>query len=151
MPNHPALPKIPTISTYTDDNGPTHEDNLLSSNVLEKRFQVLDICTTDSINSMCFTKSYSRYIEGTGSVFCLMTRDELDKKIAEIEGTEDNLELKKSLKLRFFSPAEISKLMSFPVTFSFPDTINDKQRYKLLGNSINVAVVSQLIKIMTTN
>jgi hypothetical protein len=97
---------------------------------------------------MCFTKSYSRYLEGTGSVFCPMTRRELNEKITEIEASNDNLELKKALKLRFFTSTEVTKLMSFPPSFTFPDTISEKQRYKLLGNSINVLVVSELIKLL---
>lgn len=109
---------------------------------------MLDICTTDSINSMCFTKSYSRYIEGTGSVFCAIKKDEMQDRIAQIEQAKDNLDLKKSLKLRFFSPAEVARLMSFPTNFSFPISVNAKQQYKLLGNSVNVAVVSELIKLL---
>lgn len=77
-----------------------------------------------------------------------MMREEINKKIAEIEQNEGSLELKVALRLRFFSPEEISKLMSFPSTFTFPDSVNEKQRYKLLGNSINVAVVSELINLM---
>jgi tRNA (cytosine38-C5)-methyltransferase len=97
---------------------------------------------------MCFTKSYSRYLEGTGSVFCSVTRDELNKKIAEIEENQGDMNLKKALKLRFFTSKEVARLMSFPPNFSFPDSVNEKQRYKLLGNSINVSVVSELIKLM---
>lgn len=144
----PSQTNAPRISNYLDES--TNHHLLLPSDVLEKRFQVLDICTTDSTNSMCVTKSYSRYIEGTGSVFCPMTRLELNERIAEIDTTEDNLQLKQNLHLRFFSPSEISRLMSFPKEFTFPDTINDKQRYKLLGNSINVQVVGELIKLMTS-
>jgi tRNA (cytosine38-C5)-methyltransferase len=120
----------------------------LSETILDKRFQVLDICTNDSANSMCFTKSYGRYIEGTGSVFCPMTQDELNTKISEMPENEDNLEHKKALKLRFFTSGEVAKLMSFPSHFSFPSSVSEKQRYKLLGNSINVEVVSELIKLM---
>lgn len=145
----PFRVEVPQISNYLDEN--TNNDNLLlPTEILEKRFQVLDICTKDSKNSMCFTKSYSRYIEGTGSVFCPMTRPELTERIADIDKTEDNLKLKQNLQLRFFSPSEISRLMSFPKQFSFPDTVNDKQRYKLLGNSINVQVVGELIKLMAS-
>lgn len=125
-----------------------NDKNLLSEDLLIKRFQVLDIQTPDSTNSMCFTKAYSRYIEGTGSVYCSLPRNELKIKLKEIDETEDSLELKKSLKLRFISPAEISRLMAFPKEFSFPKSVSEKQRYKLLGNSINVAVVSELIKIL---
>lgn len=141
--------EVPSISNYLDENA-DNDNLLLSSELLEKRFQVLDICTTDSNNSMCFTKSYSRYIEGTGSVFCPLTRSELDERIVEIDKTEDNIKLKQNLHLRFFSPSEISRLMSFPAEFTFPEVINDKQRYKLLGNSINVKVVGELIKLMTS-
>jgi tRNA (cytosine38-C5)-methyltransferase len=87
-------------------------------------------------------------MEGTGSVFCPMTRDEFKEKIAEIDNTKDNLELKKALRLRYFTPMETAKLMSFPPSFSFPKTVTEKQRYKLLGNSINVAVVSELVKLL---
>lgn len=144
----PCFPiEIPTVSSYIDKSS-NQDQYLLSDDVLEKRFQVLDICSPDSLTSMCFTKSYSRYIEGTGSVFCPMTRSEKSERIAVIEQTSENLELKKALKLRFFSPTEVARLMSFPPSFTFPDKVNEKQRYKLLGNSINVAVVSELIKLL---
>lgn len=77
-----------------------------------------------------------------------MTKTELQKRIFEIEQSNDNLELKKTLKLRFFTSKEVARLMSFPSSFTFPDSVNEKQRYKLLGNSINVAVVGELIKLM---
>lgn len=138
---------IPEISTYIDEIA-NYEEHLLPDKILEKRFQVLDICTTDSVNSMCFTKSYSRYIEGTGSVFAPMRREELSQKIAEIEEAGDDIALKKALNLRFFTSSEVARLMSFPSNFTFPESVNEKQRYKLLGNSINVAVVSELIKLL---
>lgn len=81
-------------------------------------------------------------------MFCPLTREELNEKISVIDDSEDNLELKKALKLRFFTPRETAKLMSFPSSFSFPDSVTEKQRYKLLGNSINVAVVGELIKLL---
>lgn len=147
LPNYTAAPNVLQIESYIDIVKP--ENYLLSHDVLQKRFQVLDICTKDSTNSMCFTKSYSRYLEGTGSVYCSMTRNELNEKISEIEQVADNKELKSLLKLRFFTPSEVARLMSFPTNFTFPETVNEKQQYKLLGNSINVAVVSELIKLMT--
>lgn len=127
-----------------------NDNFLLPEELLIKRFQVLDIQTPHSKNTMCFTKAYSRYIEGTGSVFCELSTDELKVKLKEIDETENNLELKKSLKLRFMTPTEISRLMSFPNNFKFPQSLSEKQKYKLLGNSINVAVVSELIKLLCT-
>lgn len=148
LPSVSTPPDVPLVSSYINEKA-DHERHLLPDDILLKRFQVLDICTTDSVNSMCFTKSYSRFIEGTGSVYCAMSREELNEKIAEIEANEGSLEMKKKLKLRFFSPDEVARLMSFPLqSFKFPDTISAKQRYKLLGNSINVSVVGELIKLI---
>jgi tRNA (cytosine38-C5)-methyltransferase len=50
------------------------------------------------------------------------------------------------LKLRFFTPIEIMKFMSFSPNFSFPNNLSVKSQYKLLGNSINVKVVNILLK-----
>lgn len=98
---------------------------------------------------MCFTKSYSNYIEGTGSVYSsFLTRQELDDKIAEIERNGMDIDLKAQLRLRFFTPAEVARLMSFPPDFTFPPSISRKSQYKLMGNSINVKVVSELVKLL---
>lgn len=62
-----------------------------------------------------------------------------------ITDNENNLEVLKSLKLRFFTPAEIARFMCFPVS-DFP--VSNKKAYQLLGNSINVYVVSRLISLL---
>lgn len=44
--------------------------------------------------------------------------------------------------------------MGFPILegkFSFPATTSLKQRYRVLGNSINVKVVSQLVQYLLTS
>ncbi|KAG5672220.1 hypothetical protein PVAND_002362 [Polypedilum vanderplanki] len=124
------------------------DDFKLSTAILEKRFNVLDICTCDSFNSMCFTKSYSKYLEGTGSVYYSKTRAELNEKIKEIEQNNMDIKLKEALNLRFFSPDEAAHLMCFPDNFKFPENISKTTAYKLIGNSICVKVVSELIKIL---
>lgn len=71
------------------------------------------------------------------------------KKLHTMNSESDEyLELAQSLNLRFFTPKEISRLMCFPETFSFPKSITDRQKYMVLGNSINVKVVSELIKFL---
>lgn len=52
--------------------------------------------------------------------------------------------------LRYFTPREICRLMCFPEEFTFPEYITDKQKYRLLGNSINIYVVSRLIFLLHT-
>lgn len=131
------------------DNNIETKQYLLPDNILKKHYKLVDICTPDSQRSCCFTKAYSRYIEGTGSVFtakCEADINALYNKIA-ILNDDDRLDCIKQLELRFFTPTEVLRLMSFPSYFSFPSNLSNVQKYRLLGNSINVKVVSQLIKL----
>ncbi|CAH0761357.1 unnamed protein product [Diatraea saccharalis] len=117
-----------------------------------KRGNILDICHKDSRRSCCFTKAYSHYIEGTGSVFTEADKETVQKcyEIANKSkvGSDEFIQTLKTLKLRFFTPKEILLIMAFPETYSFPETITLKQCYRLLGNSVNVKVISELIKLL---
>ena len=55
------------------------------------------------------------------------------------------------LRLRYFNPMEVARLHCYPLHFQFPDDMTLKQRYKLLGNSLNVRVVMELLKFMFAN
>ncbi|EFN62060.1 tRNA (cytosine-5-)-methyltransferase [Camponotus floridanus] len=127
---------------------------LLPSKLLQKRAQVLDIRTSKSNGSCCFTKGYGHYVEGTGSVYCPFADETIKLKYSKAANEENNLDqqiqLLSDLKLRFFSPKEVCRLMCFPEDFNFPKHITDKQKYRLLGNSINVHVVSRLIFLLYT-
>ncbi|CAG8538226.1 10925_t:CDS:2 [Acaulospora colombiana] len=63
-----------------------------------------------------------------------------------LSSTQEILTILATLKLRYFTEYEISSIMGFPEEFSFPPEVSLKQRYKVLGNSINVKVVAELIK-----
>ncbi|KYN02874.1 DNA methyltransferase like protein pmt1 [Cyphomyrmex costatus] len=127
---------------------------LVPSKLLQKRAWVLDIRTSESNGSCCFTKGYSYYTEGTGSVYCPLTDEIIRKKYNEITNYENDsnkqMQILSDLKLRFFSPKEVCRLMCFPEDFHFPEHITDKQKYRLLGNSINIHVVSRLILLLCT-
>ncbi|XP_075853818.1 tRNA (cytosine(38)-C(5))-methyltransferase isoform X2 [Microcebus murinus] len=111
---------------------------------------LLDIVKPTCRRSVCFTKGYGSYIEGTGSV--LQTAE--DVQIENIYKSLTNLSQEEKitkllmLKLRYFTPKEIANLLGFPPEFGFPEKITVKQRYRLLGNSLNVHVVAKLIKIL---
>ncbi|XP_017782245.1 PREDICTED: tRNA (cytosine(38)-C(5))-methyltransferase [Nicrophorus vespilloides] len=124
------------------ENGDVVEEYRLSEKVLNKRGNILDICYGHSTRSCCFTKAYGRYIEGTGSVYCPKSEAET----AEVYNAESKDLL--SLKMRFFTPREVCRLMAFPETFAFPASTTKKQMFNLLGNSVNVKVVSELIKVL---
>lgn len=75
------------------------------------------------------------------------------------------MSLLEPLKLRYFSTSELLRIFSFDILhgesvpgsmvstngtevrqLTWPDTVSTKSRYKLIGNSVNVHVVQQLIE-----
>ncbi|XP_051871991.1 tRNA (cytosine(38)-C(5))-methyltransferase isoform X3 [Pristis pectinata] len=111
---------------------------------------ILDIVGQTCRRSVCFTKGYGCYMEGTGSVLKTASDVELALVFQSFETLSEDEKLTQlaKLKLRYFTPREIANLHGFPPEFSFPEEISLKQRYRLLGNSLNIHVVAKLIKLM---
>eukprot|EP01094_Clydonella_sp_ATCC50884_P002699 TRINITY_DN12058_c0_g1_i1.p1 TRINITY_DN12058_c0_g1~~TRINITY_DN12058_c0_g1_i1.p1 ORF type:complete len:137 (-),score=13.47 TRINITY_DN12058_c0_g1_i1:42-452(-) len=103
---------------------------------------VVDIVTDTSHHTCCFTKAYGRYAEGTGSV--------LQCAPEHVHATHGEWESLRTLRLRYFSESEIARLHHFPQHFFFPDNVTRQQRYRLLGNSLNVRVVAHLLHYLFT-
>ena len=65
---------------------------------------------------------------------------------------EEKLAVLRTLKLRYFTPFEVAKLLGFPTdtTFTFPTSHINKPilSYRVLGNSLNVKVVAMLSVIL---
>lgn len=104
------------------------------SNLIERWGSAMDIVYPDSKRCCCFTKSYYRYVKGTGSLLATVMPLTRDKSSLE------------ELCLRYFTPREVSNLHSFPKEFEFPEHVTLRQRYALLGNSLSVAVVAPLLR-----
>ncbi|KAF9354345.1 tRNA (cytosine-5-)-methyltransferase [Mortierella sp. AD094] len=112
-------------------------------------------------------RRYYHFVESTGSIFQMVSEKDTATVFDEAEALkgkpdsptadDDNakaLALLRTLGLRYFTENEVARLMGFPITegkFSFPATTSLKQRYRVLGNSINVKVVSQLIRYLLTS
>lgn len=152
LPNAVDDINCPTIDMLLPNVNGNHIEFRLDDDILMKRAWLLDITFSESTNTRCFTKAYTHYAEGTGSVHCPVGKKRLDDVFAEIQNeslpSDEKLAKLNSLNLRYFMPAEIAKLMNFPDKFTFPSDTTNRQRYRLLGNSINVAVVGQLIEIL---
>ncbi|XP_076235538.1 tRNA (cytosine(38)-C(5))-methyltransferase [Calliopsis andreniformis] len=127
---------------------------LIPKKLLQKRASLLDIRTSQSNGSCCFTKAYAHYVEGTGSVYCPYSEEVITQKFSEAnkysEQSPEISEILGGLRLRYFTPREVCRLMCFPENFTFPEHITRKQKYRLLGNSINIYVVSKLIFLLCT-
>lgn len=150
--NH-EFKEISTVQQVLQDEFESLKDFYLDDKVLNKRAWLLDIVTPASKNTICFTKAYTHYSEGTGSILSASNPRviaETFERVKQLQGVEsdESLTLLKNLKLRYFTPREVARLMSFPETFSFPDVTTTRQQYRLLGNSINILVVGELIKLL---
>ena len=97
------------------------------------------------MNAVKMCLYFDRYCEGTGSVLQgAGDQADLDEAFKKFAQTGDVAELSR-LRLRYFTPKEISSMLGFPPDFSFPNDVTLKQKFKVLGNSLNVIVVSLLI------
>ena len=141
------------IKDYLDPPSSGLDEYQLSDKCLSKHAEVLDIVTPESTGSCCFTKSYGRYVEGTGSV--LQVAGDLDDvyvRARAASGEEEAVSVLRELGLRHFTPTEVSRLMGFgDSTFSFPPEYmadNKLHCYRVLGNSLNVHVVAFLADIL---
>ncbi|GMS95699.1 hypothetical protein PENTCL1PPCAC_17874, partial [Pristionchus entomophagus] len=110
------------IGEYLDDK---LDNTYLPSDKVDQT--ALSIVDSSSTSSSCFTKSYTHFLVGCGSY------------------------LRDSNGIRPFSPREVASLMSFPLSFSWPEQITNKQVYRALGNSVNVEVVSKLLSRLISN
>ncbi|XP_053606175.1 tRNA (cytosine(38)-C(5))-methyltransferase [Plodia interpunctella] len=117
-----------------------------------RKGNVFDVCHKESSRTCCFTKAYTHYVDGTGSVFTEAGPEAIENcfKMANMHeyGSEEYVKCLQTLKLRYFTPKEVLALMAFPKNYAFPDNITMKQCYRLLGNSVNVKVISELLKIL---
>ncbi|KAI0638813.1 S-adenosyl-L-methionine-dependent methyltransferase [Trametes polyzona] len=115
--------------------------------VLKKWGRLFDIVLPSARRTCCFTRGYTKLVERAGSV--LQMNEELDRA-----GDDDAVRLLRPLRLRYFSPTELLRLFAFlPPSadadadghFVWPENISTKTKYKLIGNSVNVRVVTELI------
>ncbi|EFA09160.1 tRNA (cytosine(38)-C(5))-methyltransferase [Tribolium castaneum] len=149
FPNQQNAPHCFEISKVLEQNELT--PYYLTDKVLTNYLETTDIRYSTSRNTCCFTKAYGRYVKGTGSVYSDLPEitPEIFNQLSDHEpGSSAYLKLAHGLKMRFFTPREVGRLMSFPEDFTFPENTSDKQKYMLLGNSINVRVVAELIKLL---
>lgn len=113
-------------------------EHKLSLEKLRKYWSALDIVTPFSTTSCCFTKAYFYYLTGSGSILDINGNDKIESdEVRQSEG-----------KFRYFTPREVSRLMCYPEEFKFPSNHSLKQKYKALGNSVNVSVVALMFALL---
>ncbi|XP_041486802.1 tRNA (cytosine(38)-C(5))-methyltransferase [Microtus oregoni] len=139
---------VQMLKEFLEDVDPSQY--FLPPKLLLRYALLLDIVTPTSRRSMCFTKGYGSYIEGTGSVLQTAEDVQIENVFKSLNNLppEEKIAKLSTLKLRYFTPREIANLQGFPPEFEFPEKITVKQRYRLLGNSLNVHVVAKLLTVL---
>ena len=125
------------ISEYLQDDC---SEFLVPENYLQSLHEYkYDVVNPNSKSSATFTKAYGgKHMKGTGSL--------LQTKEFDSEFSSSSIPDLIRIGVRFFTPSEVARLHCFPSDFHFPSELTSKQKYMLLGNSLNVSVVSMLLK-----
>ncbi|EIN13227.1 S-adenosyl-L-methionine-dependent methyltransferase [Punctularia strigosozonata HHB-11173 SS5] len=161
--------KVHALCRYLNTDG--MEACTIPDRVLQKWGRLFDIVLPSSTRSCCFTRGYTQLVESAGSI--LQMNETLDTTAifdeflsAQENGDPDAVRILNSLRLRYFHPDELLRLFGFrrPVPmmegeknngsagvedaedFRWPVDLSMKTKYRLIGNSINIVVVSELIR-----
>jgi len=119
------------------------DEFLAKSEQAKKYLDALDIVDTRSSKTMCFTKAYSRFMKGTGSLINMTPRpDQTDEQ--ERDRARDQRDIS-NYTLRYFTPREIARLHGFPDSYKFIPSLTKKQQYQMLGNSLSADVIEYLL------
>jgi len=77
------------------------------------------------------------------------TKETFDRFLqAQVEGDSNPTAILTPLRLRYFSPGELSRIFGFGTDarpFTWPAEVTTKSKYRLIGNSVNVHVVAELV------
>jgi tRNA (cytosine38-C5)-methyltransferase len=122
------------------------DDLFIPENILFKnKGYRFDIVHKESTTSSCVTKAYGslNHMKGTGPLVATKVSE------TEIDWHDANTLL--PFGLRLLHPMEIARFSGFPESFTFPESLSTVQCLKLLGNSLNVTVVSYLMTYMLSS
>ncbi|KNE71656.1 DNA (cytosine-5-)-methyltransferase [Allomyces macrogynus ATCC 38327] len=137
----PAVPVDP-IAKYLDAE-PDPQCAVPEPWIRQSKKFVFDIVSDRGARSATFTKAYgSKHVFGSGPFLASVPESLLTKDVL------GNVEQVLALKPRFFSPTEVARLHCFPADMTFPSGVTKAQQYRLLGNSLNVKVVGELMKVL---
>ncbi|KAJ7451113.1 S-adenosyl-L-methionine-dependent methyltransferase [Mycena latifolia] len=135
----------------------------ITDKILCKWGRLFDIVLPSSRRTCCFTRGYTQLVERSGSILQMNegqdTTSVFDAFLQSQSSTSTEaahaVRILDTLRLRYFSPEELLRLFAFtpPHTSNdtpqnpliWPDGISRKTKYRLIGNSVNVKVVQELI------
>lgn len=106
-----------------------------------------DVATQRSTETTTFTKGYGKHAGRAGPVLLLTGDGERRVSEEDLGRFPSGLDLgPQGRELRWFSDREMLRLHGFPERFEFPAGLSLRQRFALVGNSVNVEVVALLLR-----
>jgi tRNA (cytosine38-C5)-methyltransferase len=150
---YPVAPLSCFLEHGDDDEGADEGADVWTTHAVPradvvKALASADVVTRDDRKCNCFTKSYGKYVKGTGSFISdvRVVKGEWDGRIRNGQGADVSADDGGGgVRLRYFTEREVANVHSFPPEFTFPSHVTRAQRYALLGNSLSVACVAPLI------
>merc|ERR1719219_1684106 len=134
-----------TLGEYLDVSSSNSdlEAYLVPQKNVDKYLEAVDIVDERSLKAMCFTKAYTRFMKGTGSLVNMTpVAGQTDEQERNPERTP---RVATNYKLRFFTPDEIIRLHGLKPDFKFHTTTTPKQKYQMLGNSLSADIIEYLL------
>ncbi|VDD91198.1 unnamed protein product [Enterobius vermicularis] len=142
-----------SIGEFVSLENDANENLKINLSSIIQHASALSYVARPSKRSACFTKSYSLFLKGCGSVFVTTPelqvehpKEELLKLLVLFVSDSKQTSLSEPFGLRFFSWREVANLLGFPSDFHKPERITDKQMYRALGNSVSIFAVAALLK-----
>jgi tRNA (cytosine38-C5)-methyltransferase len=99
----------------------------------------------------------ARHFDHPVIIISFQTKSVFDEFLqAQVDGDENPVRILKPLGLRYFTPRELLRLFYFePLgqtvgrsVFRWPNNVSNRTKYRLIGNSVNVKVVTELINFL---
>ena len=152
--NEEAAIRRRPLSDYIDQSMTNEEMEpyLVRDEVLAKPWaKSLPIVSASDTMSHCFTAAYGRVIHRATGALLLTDLDHPSVEAhPDIIDRDDMLTMFGGGGLRKFTPRELLQIFGFSNRdddgYVFPDKISLEHRYKLIGNSVNVEVVSRVVE-----
>jgi tRNA (cytosine38-C5)-methyltransferase len=149
-----SMPSVNDVVGLTRSRDDLQELTLSPQSLLKSASWCFDVVGVDSRRTSCFTSGYGKFCKGTGSVLAYQTTNGPAVRFTLAPPDERSFDSDWSKKLldqgyaiRYFSGEELLRLFGFQSSFKFPLNITTKQKWKLVGNSLNVRVASKVVQL----
>lgn len=164
-----------TVQDFLSPSADADDSLLVPADLVCRMAHVADFCDRSSARANCFTKGYAHKAEGSGSWLLPPGVSKGDAAAVTEEhetlstgaggrgrghaNAEQCPFAQKAWRVRFFHSDEVLRLLGYPVaprshsgdasaavySFRFPEGLTHRQRWMLLGNSVNVGAVSAVL------